>query len=235
MSLSDKLASYGAEFLMDGGCCSDSEVALFVVATDLNQKTLSEKKGKLLGFVATKMTTKAFKVNTVEKKMLDKVPLKVHEALQSFGVEHELVVKLVKVYSSEEVEAKLAADMERVNQDYANKSFFETHSRSALCMFFNTTGYQLKLVSASVTFGKRDWVKALFSFSLLNRLKAIAGDLMNDDGMVMDDHIGANLVLGRQHELLLQLLNHFRERELTGAKFQNDAARAFYFDCALGK
>jgi len=160
--LSDKLASYGAEFLMDGGCCSDSEVALFVVATDLNQKTLSEKKGKLLGFVATKMTTKAFKVNTVEKKMLDKVPLKVHEALQSFGVEHELVVKLVKVYSSEEVEAKLAADMERVNQDYANKSFFETHSRSALCMFFNTTGYHLKLVSASVTFGKRDWVKALF-------------------------------------------------------------------------
>ena len=160
--LSDKLASYGAEFLMDGGCCSDSEVALFVVATDLNQKTLSEKKGKLLGFVATKMTTKAFKVNTVEKKMLDKVPLKVHEALQSFGVEHELVVKLVKVYSSEEVEAKLAADMERVIQDYSNKSFFETHSRSALCMFFNTTGYQLKLVSASVTFGKRDWVKALF-------------------------------------------------------------------------
>jgi len=152
--LSDKLTSSGVDCFLDGGCCSPSEVALFVFATDLNQKTLSEKKGKLVGFLATKMVTKNFKVNTVENMLLKKIPGKVSEALQSTGVEHELTVKLVKVYSSEEVEGKVATDMEQVTADYENKSFLERYSRSVICVFFNTTGYSLKLESATLTLGK---------------------------------------------------------------------------------
>jgi hypothetical protein len=158
--LMDKLTSSGVDCLIDGGCCSPCEVVLFVSATDLNQKTLSEKKGKIVGFLATKMVTKNFKVNTVEKMLLKKIPSKVGEALQSTGVEHELKVKLVKVYSNEAVEAKVAQDMEKVSQDYLNKSFLESYSRSVICVFFNTTGYPLKLVSASLVTG-------LFFFFLL--------------------------------------------------------------------
>jgi len=85
--------------------------------------------------------------------LLKKIPGKVSEALEKTGVEHELTVKLVKVYSSEEVEAKVAADMEQVTADYENKSFLERYSRSVICVFFNTTGYSLKLESSTLTLG----------------------------------------------------------------------------------
>lgn len=166
--LYDKLASSGIDCLIDGGCCSPSEVVLFVSATDLNQKTISQKKGKLVGFIATKMMSKDLKVSTVEKMLLKKIPGKVSEALQSTGVEHDLVVKLVKVYSSEEVEAKVAEDIEKVNADLANKSFLESYSRSVLCVFFNTTGYQLQRVSSNLTLGLMSFSSSfLFCFFLI--------------------------------------------------------------------
>src|SRR6266853_3045631 len=45
--------------------------------------------------------------------------------------------------------------------------------------------------------------------------------------------LGADLALRRQHELRLQLLHNFSQREMPVAEFENDAARSFHANRAL--
>src|SRR6266478_10143231 len=45
--------------------------------------------------------------------------------------------------------------------------------------------------------------------------------------------LGANLALRRQHELRLQLLHNFGQREMAVAEFEDDAARSFHANRAL--
>src|SRR6266481_8481429 len=46
-------------------------------------------------------------------------------------------------------------------------------------------------------------------------------------------NLGADLALRCQHELRLQLLHNFRQREMPVAEFENDAARSFHANRAL--
>jgi len=48
------------------------------------------------------------------------------------------------------------------------------------------------------------------------------------------DHVGADLILRGKHELLLEFLNDFLDRELAGTKFKDDATRALYLDGTFG-
>src|ERR1700675_4819806 len=47
--------------------------------------------------------------------------------------------------------------------------------------------------------------------------------------------LGADLALRRQHELRLQLLHNFSQREMAVAEFENDAARSFHANRTLRK
>src|SRR5271166_1436628 len=71
-------------------------------------------------------------------------------------------------------------------------------------------------------------------------------DSMTQSFLIIDDalgvqllqkclNIGADLALGREDELRFEFLHNFSEREMAVAEFENDAARSFDTDRALGK
>jgi len=146
-----KLSGSGVRCLIDGGCASASEVVLFISPQNLDDKVIGEK-NKVAGFVVGLMS-KNTKVNLLEGMLMKKLPGKVGEALESTGVQHELEVKLVRMHNREDVEIGVAEMLQRSMESVSPTKISFDAARSVDCLFLNTTLFQLRLVSAALTYG----------------------------------------------------------------------------------